>query len=315
VKPTLRIPQSNEPRQENLFFLTQRRRITINLANMAAKPTILNSIQRSFSRTIKRPQAMIGLFLFLAAVAIAGPTGPNVLFIISDDLRPDLSCYGSYVETPNLDRLAGRGVRFANTWAQYPLCNPSRTSMLTGRHPTTTGALMNRNYFRDSYPDMVTLPQLFRIAGYDSLRIGKVFHDSADDPISWTYGAKRAVGAPIPTPTYTMDMHRTNSDRIIILEGDGEKHPDYKVAADVISKLREYATNQRPFFMTCGFSKPHSPPTAPKNGSIPSRSVQLLCQWISNQKPIPPLSFRWLHFRPAAICSSSAKPAKQRPKR
>lgn len=125
----------------------------------------MNWIHRIFRRTILRPQTVIGLFLSLASVALASPARPNVLFILSDDLRPDLSCYGSYVETPNLDRLAGRGVRFANAWVQYPLCNPSRTSMLTGRHPTTTGALVNRNYFRDAYPDMVTLPQLFKKRG------------------------------------------------------------------------------------------------------------------------------------------------------
>jgi iduronate 2-sulfatase len=255
---------------------------------MASKPTIMNNIHRNFSRTILRPHLLICLFAFLARVSFAGPASPNVLFIISDDLRPDLSCYGSYVETPNLDRLAGRGVRFANAWVQYPLCNPSRTSMLTGRHPTTTGALLNRNYFRDAYPDMVTLPQLFKNAGYDTLRMGKVFHDSADDPQSWTYGAARAKGT-APSSNYTMDMHRTNSDRIIVLEGDGEKHSDYRVADNTISKLREYATNQRPFFMTCGFSKPHSPPTAPKKwfDSLPLNTIPLPVDFKPETDPTP----------------------------
>lgn len=236
----------------------------------------MNWIHRIFSQTIKRPQAVICLSLFLASVAFAGPARPNVLFILSDDLRPDLSCYGSYVETPNLDRLAESGVRFANAWVQYPLCNPSRTSMLTGRHPTTTGALSNRNYFRDAYPDMVTLPQLFKHAGYDTLRIGKVFHDSADDPPSWTYGAARASGAR-PSSNYTMDMHRTNSDRIITLAGNGETHSDFKVADTAIARLHEYARNTKSFFMTCGFSKPHSPPTAPKKwfDSLPLSTIPL----------------------------------------
>ena len=237
----------------------------------------MNWLRRSFSRTTRCSLAATGLLTFLASVAFASPARQNVLFILSDDLRPDLSCYGSYVETPNLDRLAARGVRFANAWVQYPLCNPSRTSMLTGRHPTTTGALVNRNYFRDSYPDMITLPQLFKNAGYDSLRIGKVFHDSADDPPSWTYGAKRAIGAPLSNAPYTMAMHRTNSDRIIVLEGNGETHSDFKVADTTIAKLREYATNQKPFFMACGFSKPHSPPTAPKKwfDSLPLSTIPL----------------------------------------
>jgi arylsulfatase A-like enzyme len=215
----------------------------------------------------------------LARVSFAGPAGPNVLFIISDDLRPDLSCYGSHVQTPNLDRLAGSGVRFANAWVQYPLCNPSRTSMLTGRHPTTTGALSNRNYFRDSYPDLITLPQLFKNAGYDTLGIGKVFHDSADDLPSWTLRVKRPQDPTMPDrggKPYSA-IHRLHSDRILVLEGDGETYPDFITADQTIAKLREYATKQKPFFMTCGFVKPHSPPAAPKKwfDSLPLRTIPL----------------------------------------
>jgi arylsulfatase A-like enzyme len=237
----------------------------------------MNSIHLNTSLMVLRSLVVIGLFSLLDGVASATPPRPNVLFILSDDLRPELSCYGSSVETPNLDRLAGRGVRFANAWVQYPLCNPSRTSMLTGRYPTTTGALTNRKYFRDAYPEMVTLPQLFKNAGYDTLRIGKVFHDSADDPPSWTYGAARAIGAPISPAPYTPSMHRANSDRIIVLEGDGETHSDFKVADTAIAKLREYATSQKSFFMTCGFSKPHSPPTAPQKwfDSLPLNTITL----------------------------------------
>jgi iduronate 2-sulfatase len=250
---------SPDPRQ---LAVTNARKQTCMGKQFLSLPTaIMNWIHRIFSRTIKRHLAVIGLSSFLA----------------SDDLRPELSCYGSLVATPNLDQLARRGVRFANAWVQYPLCNPSRTSMLTGRHPTTTGALVNRNHFRDSYPDMITLPQLFKNAGYDSIRIGKVFHDSADDTVSWTHGAKRPAGAPFTNAPYTMSMHLTNSDRIIILEGNGEAHSDFKVADDTIAKLREYAKNQKSFFLTCGFSKPHSPPAAPKKwfDSIPLNTISL----------------------------------------
>lgn len=239
----------------------------------------MNWIRFTASRTIPNPVAIIGYFLVLAHSVVAGPPRPNVLFIISDDLRPDLSCYGSYVETPNLDRLAGRGVRFANAWVQYPLCNPSRTSMLTGRYPTTTGALTNRNYFRDSYPDMVTLPQLFKNAGYDSIGIGKVFHDTADDLPSWTTRVKKADDATMPDrggKPYSA-IHRAHSDRILVLEGDGETYPDYINADQTVAKLREYATNEKPFFMTCGFVKPHSPPAAPKKwfDSLPISQIPL----------------------------------------
>jgi iduronate 2-sulfatase len=249
----------------------------------------MKKITRLLRATTLLTLVQIGLHAAPASEAPARPTRPNVLFIMSDDLRPDLSCYGSYVETPNLDRLAGRGVRFEHTWVQYPLCNPSRTSLLTGRYPTTTGALSNRNYFRDSYPDMVTLPQLFKNAGYQTLRIGKVFHDSADDPVSWTYGAKRAIGEPLNPKPYPMDMHRANSDRIIVLEGNGESHSDHKVADDTIAKLREFAASKESFFMTCGFSKPHSPPAAPKKwfDSLPLSSIPLPADFKPEADPTP----------------------------
>jgi iduronate 2-sulfatase len=237
---------------------------------MSIMPNILKN-------TAVRTLAVFALIPFLAGAALASASRPNVLFILSDDLRPDLSCYGSYVETPNLDRLAQRGTRFANAWVQYPLCNPSRTSMLTGRYPTTTGALTNRNDFRASYPDLVTLPQLFKNAGYQTLRFGKVYHGGADDPLSWTYGAERKAGVAVSSKPFDPDEHRRRSDKIIVLEGDGEEHQDYKVADTVIGKLREFAASKESFFMTCGFVKPHSPPTAPRKwfDSIPLNIIPL----------------------------------------
>jgi iduronate 2-sulfatase len=235
--------------------------------------------QTDRSRTIPRFLAVVGFLSWIATLAFAGLARPNVLFIIADDLRPDLSCYGSYVKTPNLDKLASVGVRFANAWAQYPLCNPSRTSMLTGRYPTTTGALTNRNHFRDSYPDLITLPQLFKNAGYDAVGIGKVFHDSADDLPSWTTRMKKADDPSMPDragkPYST--IHRVHSDRIIVLEGDGEADPDFISADQTVAKLREFAKSEKPFFMSCGFVKPHSPPAAPQKwfDSLPLSTIPL----------------------------------------
>src|SRR5215510_5059708 len=133
--------------------------------------------------------------LSLVALALLAPSSfsaekMNVLFIVSDDLTNNtLGCYGSKVsKTPNLDKLAAQGVRFDRAYCQFPLCNPSRASMLTGRHPTTTGVLGNRTDFRKAHPDWVTLPQLFKQNGYVSLRAGKIFHGGIDDSVSWTEG-------------------------------------------------------------------------------------------------------------------------------
>jgi iduronate 2-sulfatase len=206
----------------------------------------------------------------------------NVLFIISDDLRPELGAYGNQtIKTPNIDALAARGTRFDRAYAQFPLCNPSRSSLLNGRYPTQTGIMDNNTYFRTKHPDYVTLPQYFQKHGYASLRTGKIFHGGIDDQMSWTEGgepvdpaiinrppSRIATGAApsdqpeIATQGRAANPSESGSDRIVVLDGDGESHGDYKVATRAIQYLERY--KDKPFFLAVGFVKPHSPPTAPK---------------------------------------------------
>jgi arylsulfatase A-like enzyme len=210
---------------------------------------------------------------------------PNVLFIMADDMRVELGCYGSRfgAQTPNLDALAKSGVRFDRNYCQFPLCNPSRASLLTGRNPTTTGVLGNRTDFRAAHPDWTSLPQLFKANGYVSIRAGKIFHgNNLDDPKAWLHadeapdpreagGGKTkpmakapAAGKPAdalePLP---LDLTQAEySDRIVVLDGNGEGHGDYRTADRTIEHLGQY--RDQPFFIACGFVKPHSPPCAPQ---------------------------------------------------
>jgi iduronate 2-sulfatase len=212
----------------------------------------------------------------------------NVLFLMSDDMRVELGCYDSrfHAKTPNLDTLAKSGVRFDRNYCQFPLCNPSRSSLLTGRPPTKTGVLGNRTPFRELHPDWITLPQLFKENGYLCVRHGKIFHPGSDDPKAWheaegvpaegeasggAAGGKDLVVPSVPSPAKPADAvpalpqdlsRAAYSDRIVVLDGNGEGNGDYHTADRTVENLRQY--KNQPFFLACGFVKPHSPPAAPK---------------------------------------------------
>ena len=190
---------------------------------------------------------------------------PNVLFFLIDDLRPELGCYGNtHVKTPNIDALAKAGVRFERAYCQYPLCNPSRTSLLTGRHPPVTGVLDNLTWFGAAHPDFVSLPRHFKDNGYSVLRTGKVFHGGIDDADAWTEGGEKRTFEGAISDRKPPVNQKQNSDRIVVLDGDGESHQDYKTATRAIDYLQRHGKSDKPFFLACGFTKPHSPPTAPK---------------------------------------------------
>lgn len=192
----------------------------------------------------------------------------NVLFILIDDLRPELGCYGAPVHTPNIDKLSHDGVRFERAWAQFPLCNASRTSVLTGRYPTTTRVVSNIGYFRDEMTDLITLPEHFKLHGYTSVRVGKVYHEglagSMDDPQSWSIGADREVGTRPDYRRQPIERWKAWSDRIVVLPNDGNDHADHRSAAKTVEWLEKFASSGVRFFLTCGFQKPHTPLEAPQ---------------------------------------------------
>ena len=153
---------------------------------------------------MRNPRHLLAL-VFAAAAAVSAAERPNVLFIAVDDLRPELGTYGAgYIKSPHIDRLAATGVRFDRAYVQYAICGPSRASMLTGLRPGTLKIEHIDTFFRDTVPEVVTLPQLFKQHGYNTSYVGKVFHGKqTDDVNSWTrkrVAAGGAAGAPINCP-------------------------------------------------------------------------------------------------------------------
>lgn len=204
----------------------------------------------------------------------------NVLLLVSDDLNTSLGTYGHpLVKSPNIDRLAARGVRFDNAYCQYPLCNPSRASFLTGRSPNATKVITNGPSFREFIPDTVTLPQLFKNAGIYTARVGKLYHygvpgdigtPGLDDPASWDEtvnprGVDKDVEDQIHTiapPTAQGSARFGGTVSWLSVPDEKGEHTDGIGAAEAIKLLE--AHKDKPFFLAVGFYRPHTPYVAPK---------------------------------------------------
>jgi arylsulfatase A-like enzyme len=201
----------------------------------------------------------------------------NVLLIMTDDCNCDLGCYGhELVQTPNIDLLASKGMRFLKAYCQYPVCNPSRASMMTGLYPDQTGVLSNGQNFRNKLPDVVTLPQMFRGAGYWAGRVGKIYHynvpmqigeDGMDDPASWdTVVNPRGIDREVHSKIATLQKGKFGGTLSWLnLPSEPEEHTDGKVALEAVKLLEEHHPEKtgQPFFLAVGFFRPHTPFVAP----------------------------------------------------
>jgi iduronate 2-sulfatase len=219
-----------------------------------------------------RTLLLLAVFPVLAAGAVsaadgrAGQSRPNVLFIAVDDLRVSLGSYGDpLAKTPHLDRFAAGARQFNRAYTMQAVCGPARTAMLTGRLPDQNRSWHNRNLFRTTNPDTVTLPQLFKQHGYHTESMGKIFSgDERElDPVSWSgpeilrqdgwknYALPRSEGGGKQAPYEAADV-----------PDDG--YPDGRLANLAVETLGRLKAEARPFFLAVGFFKPHLPFNAPK---------------------------------------------------
>lgn len=232
----------------------------------------------SFSRWLTCLSCVAFVLSTLPSDLLAQDKRPNVLLIMADDLNNMLGCYGDpLVKTPHIDRLASRGVMFQRAYCSFPLCGPSRNSMLTGLYPNSTGILANAQIFRQTIPKQQSMPQAFRNAGYFAARIGKMYHynvpnsigtNGHDDPGSWEMELNPAG----------VDRLQEEKDIFSLTPGqfggtlswhpspkDDPYHTDGLMAEDAEWVLERCAKrHDRPFFLAVGFFRPHTPYVSPK---------------------------------------------------
>ena len=213
--------------------------------------------------------------LTLVSTAIAAKA-PNVLFLMSDDLSTALSGFGHpQCKTPELDKLAERGMRFENMHCQYPVCGASRASLMSGLYPYTNGTLGNAGTLRGNMPDVVTMSQLFRKNGYRVGRVSKIYHMGIpmeiiagtairDDPHSWDEVVNIKApeqNAPGEKTNWSPKNKSSQSFTGVVAEGDDLLHADGMAANHAIDFLKRH--KDKPFFLACGFVRPHVPLVAP----------------------------------------------------
>lgn len=214
----------------------------------------------------------------------------NVLFLVSDDLRPELGCYGNeQIKSPNIDKLAERGMVLHRAYCQQAVCSPSRTSVLTGTRPDTNRVWDLRTHFREAMPNVVTLPQLFKQHGYESIGLGKIYHSRLDDKLSWSETARAfltndgdglSVRRRLPANRRGTRVHRftavpsewanrlTQTDRgpaFRVTTDNPHSGGEAKLADQAIAALRKLQAGSAPFFLGVGFHKPHLPFRVPEH--------------------------------------------------
>ncbi|XP_015133790.1 iduronate 2-sulfatase isoform X2 [Gallus gallus] len=241
---------------------------------------------------------------------VPGTDGMNVLFIVVDDLRPVLGCYGdNLVKSPNIDQLASQSIVFSNAYAQQAVCAPSRVSFLTGRRPDTTRLYDFYSYWRVHSGNYSTMPQYFKENGYVTMSVGKVFHPgissnySDDYPYSWSIPPFHPS-----TEKYENDKTCRGKDGrlyanlvcpIDVTEMPGGTLPDIETTEEAIRLLNVMKTKKQKFFLAVGYHKPHIPLRYPQEflKLYPLENITLAPDpWVPEK--LPPVAYNpWVDIR------------------
>ena len=256
---------------------------------------------------------LCSLLLLCAGTALGQDEGPsrenrlNVLFIAIDDLNDWIGCLDGHpqVQTPHIDGLAKRGTLFANAHCQSPLCNSSRSSLMTGLRPSTTGIYGLRPGFRDVdvTKHRVTLPQVFRRAGYYTYTCGKIYHDGAMKPAHRKgefehWGPAPGIGRPAkPIANLYDGRHPLMDWGVWPPKGEESSHGDFKIATAAVEALQN-APKDQPFLIACGFRLPHVPCFAPQDyfDLYPSDTLELPPVLETDREDLPKFA-DFLHWK------------------
>lgn len=222
---------------------------------------------------------IIAIFVIHTLGTLSTQAKPNVLFIATDDLRVELGSYGQdWIHSPNLDKLASQSTQFDRAYCQAALCNPSRASVMTGLYPDTIGVIDLPTHFRNTEPNVVTLPERFKNDGYFTQNIGKIFHNGHHgerhgDPQSWSIPAVfhyNTHSKDVPDPASLIEDQPSNSVSTLLRKrAENYDVPDHaywdgKIADKAVIALQSFQERGQPFFLAVGFWKPHLPFNAPK---------------------------------------------------
>jgi arylsulfatase A-like enzyme len=275
------------------------------LRDHASKRILVDTQRRSLQIQVMRV-LILALFLPLSLASAVQPAAkkPNILFIAVDDLNDWIGPLGGHPQasTPHLDRLAAMGTTFTNAHCQGVLCNPSRTSLLTGLRPTTTGIYGLQPWFRQvpDLKDLKTLPQYFREKGYRTLVTGKVFHGNYGfkaGGAEWDAVGPEVTAGPFPKKKL---VNTPSSNRLVdwgTFPHKDEDKDDYKFAGWAAERLADMP-DDKPFFLATGFFLPHVPCYATQKWMelYPEETLKLP-EILENDRADTPRASWWLHWK------------------